>query len=102
MGWFGRSNKALFGKLVFATLLTTAASISLAPWTNPFMESDSTMGRVAVVTGGNKGIGYYVAQQLAQTGLFEVVILGCRDPGRGGHAALEISRGLSSMSDAAT
>jgi carbonyl reductase 1 len=40
-------------------------------------------GRVAVVTGSNKGIGYFIALQLGLSGLFEHIILACRDPARG-------------------
>lgn len=40
-------------------------------------------GRVAVVTGANKGVGYFIALQLGMSGLFEHIILGCRDPSRG-------------------
>ena len=36
------------------------------------------MSRVAVVTGANKGVGYYIAQQLVQSREFGVVVLGCR------------------------
>lgn len=36
-----------------------------------------------MVTGANKGIGYFIGLQLAQTGLFSNVILGCRDENRG-------------------
>ncbi|GKY93918.1 hypothetical protein MPSEU_000358700 [Mayamaea pseudoterrestris] len=36
-------------------------------------------GRVAVVTGGNRGIGYFIALQLAQSQLFTHVLLACRD-----------------------
>ena len=46
--------------------------------------------RVAVVTGANKGIGYHIAQSLVHSGLFSVVVLGCRDSTRGQHAAAEI------------
>jgi carbonyl reductase 1 len=42
-----------------------------------------TPQRVAVVTGGNKGIGFYIAAQLATSGQFSDVIIGCRDPHRG-------------------
>ena len=46
--------------------------------------------RVAVVTGANKGIGYHIAQSLVHSGLFGVVVLGCRDPSRGQQAAAAI------------
>jgi carbonyl reductase 1 len=36
-------------------------------------------GRVAVVTGSNKGIGYFIALQLGLSGLFQHIILACRD-----------------------
>lgn len=47
--------------------------------------------RVAVVTGANKGIGYFIALQLGLSGLFSKIILGCRDPTRGGIAANEMN-----------
>ncbi|MFJ2377155.1 SDR family NAD(P)-dependent oxidoreductase [Streptomyces sp. NPDC087769] len=40
----------------------------------------SAEGRVFLVTGGNAGIGYFVAEQLAVTGA--VVVLGSRDPAK--------------------
>mmetsp|Transcript_7145 Transcript_7145/g.11866 ORF Transcript_7145/g.11866 Transcript_7145/m.11866 type:complete len:307 (+) Transcript_7145:87-1007(+) len=43
----------------------------------------SAAGRVAVVTGANKGIGYFIALQLGLSGRFEHIILGCRDASRG-------------------
>ena len=46
--------------------------------------------RVAVVTGANKGIGYFVALQLGLSGLFSDIILGCRDSTRGATAMREI------------
>jgi carbonyl reductase 1 len=39
-------------------------------------------GRVAVVTGSNKGIGYFIALQLGLSGLFQHILLGCRDTSR--------------------
>jgi carbonyl reductase 1 len=46
----------------------------------------STAGRIAVVTGANKGIGYFIAMQLALSGLFESVIIACRDATRAADA----------------
>jgi len=56
------------------------------------------IGRVAAVTGANKGIGFYIALQLATSGLFTNIILGCRDPIRGEKAVQEIKSQLSSTS----
>jgi NAD(P)-dependent dehydrogenase (short-subunit alcohol dehydrogenase family) len=42
-------------------------------------------GRVALVTGGNRGIGYEICRQLAAQGL--AVVLGARDTGKGKAAA---------------
>ncbi|KAI4367904.1 hypothetical protein MLD38_016530 [Melastoma candidum] len=47
--------------------------------------------RIAVVTGGNKGIGLEICKQLASAGIF--VVLTARDIGRGNRAAKEL-RGL--------
>lgn len=41
------------------------------------------MGRVAVVTGSNKGIGFHIAKQLALCGLFQHIIMACRDTALG-------------------
>lgn len=48
-------------------------------------------GRVLVVTGGNKGIGFEIAKQLAATREFGRVILGCRSLERGTAAAAELA-----------
>ena len=47
------------------------------------ISSSASAGRVAVVSGANKGIGFFIALQLGLSGLFEHVILGCRDMSRG-------------------
>jgi carbonyl reductase 1 len=52
------------------------------------------MMRVAAITGANKGIGYHVALQLAQSGLFTNVILACRDTTRGLEAKNKIQSQL--------
>src|ERR687892_313037 len=50
--------------------------------------------RIALVTGGNKGIGREIAQQLGDAGVH--VILGARDPERGKSAVAELaSSGIS-------
>ena len=55
-----------------------------------------TTTRIALVTGANKGIGFYVALQLALSGLFGHVILGCRDITRGETAVSQIQSQLQS------
>jgi carbonyl reductase 1 len=52
--------------------------------------------RVALVTGANKGIGFFLALNLAYSGLFREVILGCRDASRGKAAAQQIEQRLKS------
>jgi NAD(P)-dependent dehydrogenase (short-subunit alcohol dehydrogenase family) len=49
----------------------------------------SLSGRVAVVTGGNAGLGYYTALELARHGAR--VILACRDTDKGAGAAASIT-----------
>jgi carbonyl reductase 1 len=49
-------------------------------------------GRIAVVTGANKGIGYFIALHLGLSGFFSKVILGCRDAGRGTAAVNELQK----------
>ena len=44
----------------------------------------------SVVTGGNKGPGYHIADSLVRSGLFGAVVIGCRDEGRGQKAANEL------------
>jgi NAD(P)-dependent dehydrogenase (short-subunit alcohol dehydrogenase family) len=61
------------------------------------IETCST-NRVALVTGANKGIGFCIALQLALSGHFQEVILGCRDAGRGQRAVQEIQQNLLSVS----
>lgn len=56
--------------------------------------SSSSQQRTAVVTGSNKGIGYHIALQLAQSGLFTNVILACRDPTRGLEAQHNIRKAI--------
>lgn len=55
--------------------------------------------RIAVVTGGNKGIGYFIALHLGLSGLFSKIILGCRDPQRGLAAANELQLKMQGSSD---
>ncbi|MGD9092885.1 MAG: SDR family oxidoreductase [Anaerolineales bacterium] len=49
------------------------------------------MDKIALVTGGNRGIGFETCRQLGQHGFF--VILSSRDPQLGQNAALELSQG---------
>ncbi|WP_416969195.1 SDR family NAD(P)-dependent oxidoreductase [Streptomyces sp. 4F14] len=48
----------------------------------------SARNRTFLITGGNAGIGYFTAEQLAATGA--VVVLGCRDAGKAGAATASI------------
>ena len=52
--------------------------------------------RVAVVTGANKGIGYFIALQLGLSGLFQHVLLGCRDVNRANEAVASLQAQLPS------
>jgi carbonyl reductase 1 len=54
--------------------------------------------RIAVVTGANKGIGYFIALQLGLSGLFSDIILGCRDSTRGATAMKEIQEKINESS----
>ena len=40
-----------------------------------------------MVTGSNKGIGFFIALQLGMSGLFQNILLACRDEARGCEAA---------------
>lgn len=48
------------------------------------------MSRVAVVTGANQGIGYFIAKQLRSSGEFGTIILACRRADAGSQAAAEL------------
>jgi len=60
------------------------------------MINNTCTGRVAVVTGANKGIGYYIALQLGLSGQFQNVLLGCRDTVRATEAVRSIQAQLPS------
>ena len=60
------------------------------------MMTTTNQGRVAVVTGSNKGIGYFIALQLGLSGLFQDIILGCRDVNRGNEAMASLQARLPS------
>ncbi|MFD9025514.1 SDR family NAD(P)-dependent oxidoreductase [Streptomyces parvulus] len=61
--------------------------MSSAPQNRPWdvHRLPAATGRTFLVTGGNAGIGYFVAEQLAATGA--LVVLGSRDPGKADAAA---------------
>lgn len=52
------------------------------------------MSRIAAITGANKGIGYHIALQLAQSGRFTHIVLACRDQNRGLEAQQKIQHQL--------
>lgn len=61
-----------------------------------FATNATTAGRVALVTGSNKGIGFFIALQLGLSGMFQDVILACRDPARGQAAVKDMSKQVGS------
>lgn len=73
-------------------LLLTLALIKLYnKWSTGKFYDDSVMsGKVVIVTGGNSGIGYATALELAKRGA--KVILGCRDNKRGLRAVERIKK----------
>mmetsp|Transcript_13942 Transcript_13942/g.39130 ORF Transcript_13942/g.39130 Transcript_13942/m.39130 type:complete len:279 (+) Transcript_13942:113-949(+) len=58
--------------------------------------------RIAVVTGANKGIGYFIALQLGLSGLFSDIILGCRDATLGATAKNQIQQAIDHSGSDAT
>jgi carbonyl reductase 1 len=65
-------------------MLSTPASVAL--------------GRVAVISGANKGIGFCIALQLGLSGLFSHIVLGCRDSARGLAAVEDIKKQVGTAS----
>jgi NAD(P)-dependent dehydrogenase (short-subunit alcohol dehydrogenase family) len=50
----------------------------------------NSTSRIALITGGNKGLGLETARQLGKEGI--TVLIGCRDAGRGALAAKELAK----------
>ncbi len=48
--------------------------------------------RVAVVTGANQGIGFWIATQLAKSGAFDTTVLACRRADAGAEAAEKMTK----------
>ena len=83
-------------QILFFFFLLLTPSLSLSKATTPIDAKMPT--RIAAVTGANKGIGFHIALQLAQSGLFSNVILACRDKTRGIEAQEKIQHQLGDAS----
>jgi carbonyl reductase 1 len=83
-------------KRVTITMIKVPGSLIIFIFTSLYLLSYSVSlsseMRIGVVTGANKGIGKAIATNLACSGKFSHVILGCRDVARGQAAAEEISK----------
>jgi NAD(P)-dependent dehydrogenase (short-subunit alcohol dehydrogenase family) len=55
----------------------------------PRLEEHKSKRKIALVTGGNRGLGYETCRQLAQLGL--TVLLGARDLSKGKSAAYQLN-----------
>lgn len=60
-----------------------------------------SVSRTAVVTGANKGIGFHIAKQITESGLFTTVVLACRDRARGEEARQALRTSLAAARQAA-
>ncbi|GBF90709.1 hypothetical protein Rsub_03010 [Raphidocelis subcapitata] len=65
-------------------------AVGLVGGTRPRRAVESLEGHVAIVTGGNRGIGFSTARKLAERGA--TVVLACRDKQQGAAAAEALSR----------
>ena len=70
------------------SLSATSTASDVVSWYRPSLPSYVTRGGVAVVTGGNSGIGAESARALLDVGCF--VVLACRDEAAGERALAEI------------
>lgn len=66
------------------------------------MLTASNVGRVAVVSGANKGIGFFIALQLGLSGYFSHVIVACRNETRGLAAVANMQEQLRTVNNAAS
>jgi NAD(P)-dependent dehydrogenase (short-subunit alcohol dehydrogenase family) len=73
--------------IILIILAATSTSLSMNA-------AATSLSRIAVVTGANKGIGFHIAEQLAISRQFTDVILGCRDRQRGESAVRDIASKL--------